>query len=483
MEKLKKLPTAVWGKDITLAVLWEMWMQHNGLKTVEEAQAVLKKHGIRGRKSLPAWLANTPTIDLVTTGLQSILETTGVDIDAWMVCEAKRQLWNECPDLREHIDFDRDIHREDVVNRLRKIIKEYGGNFYLALQMGVPSGTLSGWNRGINKPGVEMLKILLSNLMRGFLKISCLEDAQFILMCRAILGGDSQEFFPGVTDFASALQEFLHRYPGHTAVKIESLTGIKENTISRLLEWKPEKEKTSCYPETVEGILRALVERSYPALLETFDEHRKTYRKKEDAGIWEVEVPLKDLMDVKPVAKQSKAKPSVQKKVEPVATPVATPVVSEPKPITPSKDSFEDVVIDGLEALVARLKARTETVATPSVTPIYEPIGSVIGGVEHCLDPKTWHLRKDERVTMEQIEDVRTAIVHLRKVLVALSELNPDLIRKTITPILGPELAELFVAHEGLHHLMGSKAAWEIVQGTRSMVGVASEFNKSNGGK
>ena len=400
-----------------------------------------------------------------------------------MVCEAKRQLWNECPDLRERIDFGQDVHREDVINRLRKLIKEYGGNFYLALQMNVPSGTMSGWNRGINKPGIEMLKVLLSNIMRGFLKISCLEDAQFILMCRAILGGSPEEFFPGVTDFASARQEFLRPYPRHTAVKIESRTGIKENTISRLLEWKPEKGKTSCFPETVEGILRALVERSYPALVETFDEHRKTYRKKEDVGIWSVDVPLKDLMESKPAKKTRVATPVVEKAVKPVPVP---PPVSVHEPIAHPKESVRDVLIGGLRDLLLRLEATPdEVVAIPSstTTPIYEPIGSVMNGVEHCLNPNTWHLRKDERVTKEKIEDVRTAIVHLRKVLVAMSELNPDIIRKNITPILGPELAELFVAHEGLHHLMGSQAAWEIVQGTRSMVGVASEFNKTKGGK
>lgn len=478
MQKLKKIPTASWGRDVTLQLLWELWMEQNGIKTVEAAQALFKTHGIRGVKSLPLWLQNTPTVDLLTTGMNSIQEETGIDIDAWMVCEAKRQIWDEYPELRKQIDFKRDIHREDVINLLRKQIETYGGHQYLALQMNIPSSTIGFWNKGAHKPRIEMIKVVLINLMRGFLSIACLEDAQFILMSRAILGGDPQEFFPGITDFASALKEFLRPYPRHTAVKIESLTGIKENTVSRLLEWKPEPGKTSCNHETVEGVLRVLVERSYPALVETFDEHRKTYRKKEDAGIWEVEVPLKDLMNHAPVEKQCE-ETKVQPK--PIVVPVVSAPAPAPNPIMPSKETYEDVVIDGLEALVARLKThRTETTTTQQTSPTHKQIGSVIDGVEHCLDPSSWHLRSGERVSEEEVERVRKAIVQLRKVLCVLCELDPEFIRKMITPILSDELAELFVAQVGLEHLLGTKAAWEIVQGTRSMVRVASGVNGKN---
>lgn len=474
MKTLKKLPVTQWDKDVTLQTLWQAWMLHNEIKNVSDAQTLFKQNGIYGAKSLPLWLENTPTKDLFTTGLKSILERTGIDIDAWMVCEAKRQIWNEYPELRERIDFRQNTHREDVINCLREYIKEYGGNQYLALQMQVSSSTVGGWSKGSHKPSIDMIKVILMHLARGFLKIRCLEDAQLILMSRAIFGGEPEVFFPGVTDFQSALREFLRPYPRYTAVKIESLTGIKENTISRLLEWKPEAGKTSCFPDTIEGILRTLTERSYPALVETFDEHRKTYRKKEELGIWEVEVPLKDLMSPAPVEKQ-REKTLVQPK------PIVAPIILEPAPVAPSKEIFEDVVISGLEDLVARLKAsRTEVTTTHQTTSAYEPIGSMIDGVEHCLDPESWHLRNGERITEEDIERVRKAIVQLRKVLCVLCELDPDLIRKMITPILSDELAELFVSHVGLEHMLGTKAAWEIVQGTRSMVRIASDVNGKN---
>lgn len=475
MTKLKKLGPIEWTRETTLSSLWQAWMDLNGFVNDRQAALAITQLGIRGGTNISKWLQDEPTTSLLSTSMKEIIEKTGVDIDGWLVAEAKRLVIAENPELESRLPFNKITSRKEVIDELETWSKLYGGNLYLALQMRIPPGQTSHYMQRTHQPSLEILPSILRGLAQGFISIDCQEDIGFILTCRAIMGGDPEEFFPNVTNFKTAIDELLKPFKGYQDKKIENETGIHHALIHDLRTWKPVSGKRGMVPESIEKILRVLVIRKYPYLGDAFDENRAVYRKNEHKGILEVPVPLKVLINKgQPKPIETKKDPTPKSKANaPKTEKQAPPMVSlleavenvvQAPPTQTSGQSVTDVLADMYAEMSTRLRA------LPKPAPVHtdaRDVGATIDNVRHCLDQKSWKQRKGVRLTASEIENVRTAIEQLRAIFVGISELDPDYIRTVLSPVFGPELFELFIAGEGLKHLLETHGAWQVMMSTR----------------
>ena len=475
MAKLKKLGSIEWTRETTLSSLWQSWMDLNGFLNDRQAALAISSLGIRGGTNISKWLQDESTQGLLTTGMKEIMEKTGVDIDGWLVAEAKRMVIAENPELESRLPFNKMTSRKEVIDELETWSKLYGGNLYLALQMRIPPGQTSHYMQRTHQPSLDILPSIVRGLAQGFISIDCQEDIGFILTCRAIMGADPEEFFPGVTNFKTAIDELLKPFKGYQDKKVESETGIHHALIHDLRTWKPVSGKRGMVPESIEKILRVLVIRKYPFLEEAFDANRAIYRKDEQKGILEVPVPLKVLINKgqTPQIETKKEPPPKPKSVPPKAEQQMTPVVSLLEAVekvvqTPATETGEQTLTDKLADMFTEMGVRLRAPSKPApVQTDARDVGATIDCVLHCLDQKSWRQRKGVRLTATEIENVRSAIEQLRAVLVGISELDSDYIRSDLAPVFAPELFELFIAEEGLKHLLETQGAWQVMMSTR----------------
>lgn len=475
MAKLKKLSQIKWTRETTLSSLWKDWMKLNDFATPAQASLALSSLGIRGGGNICAWLRNETSNALLSTSMKEIIEKTGVDIDGWLVAESKRLVIAENPELESQLPFDKMTSRKEVIDELETWSRLYGGTHYLAVQMRIPSGQANHYMQRTHQPSLEILPSILRALAQGFVLIDCQEDIVFILTCRAIMGGDPQEFFPGVTNFKSAIDELLNPFKGYQDKKVESETGIHFALIHDLRNWKPVAGKRGMVPETIEKILRVLAMRKHPTLGNAFDANRGLYRKDEAKGIMEVPVPLKILINAAlqqtietkkepPPPRVNVAKPKVEQLPDPVVEIVRE--IVEALPVEPSTD--DSTLRNDLANLFHEMSARLRVPEKPvPVQTDARDVGTTIENVRHCLDQSSWKRRKGVRLSKSEIENLRLAIEKMRAIFVGINELDPEYIRTDLAPVFGPELFELFIAGESLKHFLDTQGAWKFIVASR----------------
>lgn|GEM_PF-6055217 len=481
MRELRRIPPTVWGPTVTLSSLWQSWMTLNQILQIEQGENILHDPNLRIGKNLASWLQDEPTAGLLSCNRERLLELTGIDIDGWMVCEAKRRVIASHPEFDGCLSFSENISRKEIIDRMIEYKQRYGGTtFHLALQVGVKPSSLNTWTHGKRVPDMDQLVKLIVTLERGFIPYASFDDTTFILMCRAIFGCDVRELFAGVCGFKDALNLLFEPYKKHTHARTASEVDIPEHALRTLVEWQP-KQSNGLPPTSIERMLRALVKRFWPSLINAFDENVAEYRVLEDEGIWAVTQPLKPLID------QIVSEPTrlPEPPVESVSTLTEkTPARTEAKPIEPTpvatavqitaqsaKMTAHDVLADILEIAVSKLRqlgveAAESTTEVPALSH-QEQIGKTIDGITHCLSRSAFTPRPNLRLTQDQLQFAGKAIDGTRALVVMLCELDPAYIRSEVRPLLGQRFYEFLIATEGLRHLLHSDAAWEMIDGMR----------------
>lgn len=502
---LKKLESAIYTAETTLGKLLREWIKQNGFKSDEAAAKALQRAGVYGSvMSLPAWLRDEPTKGLLSSHFAEFCKTTGIDLDRWMVIEAKQRALAEHPELAGDIRFDTMTTRSEIVAELSQWAELYGGKHHLALQLRVNPKAMDLWINGRNKPDLENLTSIIVGMARGLIMADCQEDVVFILMVRAIFGRDPIEVFEGLAknSFAACLDLMHVPYRDWTPSKIASVTDIHIGAIKRLKKWRPVSGRGSQPVSSIEKIVRVLVKQRWPALVADFETRCQEYRKREKKGIWEVEEPLGPMIDaikaeggssdVPPAGRTAAAGPARRQRPARPETPdtPAPPVALTERQPEPAAEQPRDLS----EALVAWLrytagliegipKPQTETAAARTIpresqTPApqtvaandAELIGETIEGVQHCLTQASLKPRLGARLDPETIEKVRTAIEGLRKALTLLCGYDLDYVRSELRTVLGPELSELFLSTMGFEHILETDSAWEVIEGTREVM-------------
>ena len=165
---------------------------------------------------------------------------------------------------------------------------------------------------------------------------------------------------------------------------------------------------------------------------------------------------------------------------EPEAETASVPETSEddaaqvpiPPPQTQISERLSDAGNGLMEALAdiadfasKRLRGQQET--TQDRTPAPANIGEEIKGVQACLGQLTFLERAGTSISDDQVETIRASIEQFRRLLVLLNNLDRKFVRETLRVVLGPELFELFLAGQGLQHLLHTPEAWDIIAAQR----------------
>lgn len=487
---MKSLKSLVFGPDTSLGSLWQQWMDLNGLKTVPQAQEVLRKNGV-GFKNLTDWLQNKPTNDLLTSQKQRIEDLTGIDLDGWMVCDAKQKLFADHPELNSFIKYDQLVHRSDLVLELSILREAYDNDLYTALAFNISPSVFCRWTiegASARLPSQEFLPMILRGLYGGLKPITCLEDLIFEMMIRAIFGCEPMELFPDIASFTNVPAWFLKTFPGNTDVRISEKTGLHKQIIYTLLKrWDPKGKDKRFSAATIEKILRVIVLERLPELKRAFDENLRHYRDTEEAGHWSVSHPLKD--QIKPVisqvakkddpasklAKESPPKRDRAKKPppklevvremntdQPVFT-TATEQIEEPmgKPTaSPSMESLLDAQIEIAQFTLNRLlRLKGE--------PVSLDVLDLSGLVLKHLSRETFNPRPGEKLTQQELDQLTKAVMALRGALTLVCEFDHRYLKQVVSPQIGNELFELLISHQGMKDLWPSDGACQVTEGMR----------------
>lgn len=492
---IRKLEPRTWQQGVTLASLWQAWMTLNKFD-LHSAQSALTKLGVHGVKNLPIWMQNRVTNDLLTTGMKGLMSATGIDLDGWMVCEAKSQVLNEHPELVGLIDFDRLVTRQECCQQLHLWRDLYNGEQYIALQLKISSKAIRNWIHGKNLPSIEALKKIIAGCTRGLIQTSNREDLIFTLICQTILGASPMELF-GFETFQHACEQFLRPLRGYTNTRIGVETGVGRRNVE-FIEGYANGEKVKFAFETIENVLGELIRQRNPHLVEAFKARRKEYRLREDDGIWSVKEILR--LDDPPVVQTSSEVQSVVATQAPKAceqkpdsssvreipvhkdTPVSTSLNERELasiPCAQSEDTLQAALMDIFAFGAQRLGARGQT--RPSTVSLASLIGSEISGLKACLTQVSYLEEVATSIKQDEIEDVRLAVEQLRRVLVALNNLDRSFVRERLRPVLGTELFELFLAGQGLQHLLETPEAWDLIAAQRESAGFKKTLSRKEG--
>src|SRR3989338_463308 len=232
MPEIKKIPPQVWSPEITLQSLWQKWMSLNGILRKEQANSLLSRAGIRHGDGLSSWLNNEPTISLLTMAREQLTEVTGIDIDGWMVCEAKRRLIAAEPGITDRVSFTELTSRQSILEEINDWKKRYGGTtLHLALQIGVKPSSLNGWTNGTRLIPFDQIGKILRALIAGFIPYTSYDDTTFALMCRSLIGCQSHEVFDGVSGFKEVIDLLFAPYKKYTLTRTASEVEINEGSL------------------------------------------------------------------------------------------------------------------------------------------------------------------------------------------------------------------------------------------------------------
>lgn len=486
---MKPLKSLVFGPETSLEGLWRQWMDLNGLKTVPQAQEVLRKNGV-GFKNLTDWLQNKPTNDLLTSQKQRIEDLTGIDLDGWMVCNAKQELLVDHPELSSFIKYDQLVHRSDLVLELSILREAYDNDLYTALAFRIPPSVFCRWTiegASARLPSQEFLPMILKGLYGGLKPITCLEDLIFEMMFHAIFGCEPVELFPDIVSFTNVPAWFLKTFPGNTDVRIAEKTGLHKQIVYTLLKrWDPKGKDKRFSAATIEKILRVIVLERLPEFKRAFDESLRHYRDTEEAGLWSVSHPLKE--QIKPVipqiakkddsapklAKESPPKRDRTKKPPPklevvreaiVDQPVvtATEQIEEPgeKPAeSPSMELLLDAQIEIAQFTLDRLLRLKGQPSNPNMHDLSNL-------VLKYLSRETFNPRPGEKLTSQELDQLTKAVMALRGALTLVCEFDHRYLKQVVSPKIGNELFELLISHQGMKDLWPSDGACQVTEGMR----------------
>ncbi len=495
---MKKLGPVAWSKEVTLGSLWQNWMDLNGL-TVQSAQKALIELGVRGGDNLPLWLKDEPTIGMLTTGQKMITEKTGIDLDGWIVCEAKRQVLRLHPEWSDQIRFDRMTTREAYCEELSTWRGLYDSVLYLAIQLRVTLKQALNWTQRNNYPSLEGMKQILIVLTQGLVVTESREDLIFTLICRCFFNRDPAELFE-VATFRAACTRLFAPYRGYTSVRKEKELELPRHIVLSIEEYID--GKATKFPlDTIEKVIAGLLRNTYPKHVQTFTSLCSVYRLRERDGIWKIpafinvfEDPKTELIDTpEPVQcvpqsapalratieyvvnkpESERTEESLQRKKQDTPPPQELPPVPDESvqetPIPQTDELFQvlaQVFAFGAHKFRQASQKKTNSAVPTQPVSVSQMIGTEIDGVRSCLHEASYR-PTSERINSDQIEQIRLAIEQLRRLLVLVNRLDRRFVREELKPILGPELFELFLAGQGMEHLLHTPEAWQIIAAQR----------------
>lgn len=458
-----------YGPNTTLRELWDHFLLAN--KGMITAGALAKHFGVEPETMRQFMEGTAPSAvhSLLTRYCKTLLTTTGIDMDRYVVCAAKQRIIANHPDLAERIDFKTSGTRQEIVDALRPYVARYGAPNVDA-QIGVSGGTTHHWLTGFRNPSGDTLESLLVSLAKG-LSEGTSDDVVMWKVTNAAFEMTLEELLPGISTFREAVAELLRPFAKRDARTIAEHTGIKANTIIRMQDFLKSDEKTYNVPtETAILVLEAILRSKRPELVDRLSSARDQL-----------------LGDGKPGKKTEVVRPKVapEQATEPATAPPPA-VVAEPPPVAaPAEAEPETRAVPSWNAQMAvhfralaelcekkeEEKAKEDAPPIPTIsetTTLDREIGELLNGVKHCLTGRNFHPRPGEPISEETVLAIESASDLLRRVLHLVAQADPG-IRLAVFHRIAPGIDEIFVSKFALQ-FPSVLGATKMVQATRKQI-------------
>lgn len=474
IQKEREIMDYTYDERTTLANLLSQFERKEGLSEQEAADKI----GVTV-VSYRSWKLSEPRQALLTKYKAAFENATNIDLGRLLVILAKRKILKERPELEGIVTFERFKTREDLIEEIKKFQERYRGvSRFVARQLGTPDQVTNHWvNSGRSHPSGEYLELCIIGLSKGLVDASR-EDIKFILICRNIFGCDPQHVFPDVSDFGSALKKFGSYFDNfNRAASVIAMQTDFDNAerIKDLMRWSPEKPK-KFVSGTMTKVLRVIVKNERPDLLDIFEEKVLEILANEDF----VETPIFiDGVVTEPEEIEAQEAEPAKIRSEPPIRFVSAEDAREDKkvsdePVDPSADStVTTILIDVLEGALSSLKAQAkreqaqkEKERPAKRASATDVVGETLGEIRHCLTRASFNPQPGQRLTKEQVTDIKLCIVFLRKILVTVAELDSEHVRE-IMDVLGPELDELYLSGR-IKIFENVLAVWSLIEAERS---------------
>ena len=205
MTENQQVPTYVYGPDTTLGGLFQAYLTATNTKPA----ALAKRLGLHD-ETLGQWLKGIPSDSLTSSHMAKVQAETGIDLDRWMVVEAKRQLLANDPSRSRTVSFDRFVTRREIVEELARYAEMYGDGASIERQIGLKVGSVHRWTKGQRRdlPTDENLCKVIDGLFAGLIKGNR-NDVLVRLMARELFGRELAELFPATEGIISLSVAFL----------------------------------------------------------------------------------------------------------------------------------------------------------------------------------------------------------------------------------------------------------------------------------
>lgn len=379
------------------------------------------------------WCNNELTTALLTSHASRFMAATGIDLNRFMVVEAKRQLSQEQPDLL--VPYDKYCTREEIIEVYAGLAKNCGTPV-LAELIGVAPKSLSVWiirkedGEAIRRPDITNLKKLIAGLLRG-INPGTRDDMLLRQLVTRIFGDSVPEWLKEMDTFQKVAQTFFSYKRRMSCGEFSRVCGIKRNTLSRLQNYSPNQANTM--PETITAIIRYLVKMRQPELLRLFTASAPAHTEPKQESVDKAEVPKTDVghLNIGHQQTQSSAVTDDQLR-ESLATWLLTGAeILRGKALRPAVNSESN-----------GQAGRTDFQKAVSGQ---ETVGEDISGLRFCVTAKTFQAWPGRKLSRAEQDDTAELVQELRRRIIVLIGLDPA-IRMPIFDRLAPELDELWHA-------------------------------------
>jgi len=419
-----------------------------------------------------------------------IQEFTGIDLNRMMVIDAKLSILDDLknlralrkddpelafllelnPNLERLIDFATLTTREEVVLEIQLIADVIGSPLTAQQLMLTGSVIVKWWDAMANTlPTGDNLKRAILLLTAGPITVNLdtpsRDDARFRIVCRQVLGMDSQEAL-GVRDFAEALATIGL---GDESVRLSiasNRTGLSEGQIKGFRAWDHTTASGKIPASSMGKIIRILLLRQHPDKGVAFDKALAHFLVKKSRGwsgspvFWPGESKRQLMAEsIEPARAQQEA-PAAEVEADEPADHADPPDLGTPVLSTSEQIQFEQAIV-ALRILLGAYPAlrkmlpieltREVTVEVPAPTPEQPPGNGAGHTEEQAQTGPQWFIELCERTTRPdaaELAQIGVIIRSLPRLVQKLLPLPKDQRRRFLKGVDGPmlEVAEMLQA-------------------------------------
>ncbi len=433
-------PAYLYAVETTLRSLWSQFRSANKGAT---AASLSKVFGVNAA-TVEKWFADeddaSGTAQTTRYAVQ-IEEVTGISIDRYLVCAAKRELIAELPGLAETIRSDPRETRSAFLEAMRPYGERVGYQA-IDLQLKFLGRGSQPWFQGRHKPSGESLKALMRAVYGvGFQPEWNTDDIMLARVTRGTFGREPVDTFPWTVSYREVCRRFFHHYGALAQMtEVERRSGLNRQVAIRVLNTarSDDNKPSGVYVNTVYAVLIGVLRMDDPTLAKAMEANRKEFEKEGELKK-KLELPKSSAVSIEipTVAAAPIAAPPVQ--AQPTPVPVATP---DPEPNSDAELARHYLAIAHIHARRAGISLE-QPAATRSLD---EEAASALALAEvELFTLEGIAAQPGKRISQATLGRMRAVLQRLRPVFLRLLPMDADA-KLDAYHLLGHDMDELVLA-------------------------------------